>query len=402
MYRKKLLFTSLVLLSASSLAFAQPKMHAVVVPQCLLQQMQGPYTLLAKVDNLELINTSENGIFHLISAKSQQRVAACGGFMDVTEDWQNTKLSPKAFLKTFLPAQPSAQRAKHDSYSIKYEKQVTPLLTQINEENMKANLNELSSFTDRYAGSATGVKASEWIINKVETMARDYNRKDVSVYTIATGNAYKQPSVVAKFGEGSGPGIVVGGHMDTLKADMFGKKPGADDDGSGTVTILEAARTLLASGMTFKKPIYFIWYSAEEMGLVGSRYVVAEFKNKNIPVDAAVQFDMTGYENPRDPKTMWLMTDYVNKDLTAYMQTLITTYVKQPVKLSRCGYACSDHASWTQKGYVAAMPFETEMNQDNPNIHTSTDQVQHLNFNHMRDYAKLATAYAVELAEPVA
>ena len=398
MFRQKSLFATLALLSLSTLASAQPMTRAIVAPTCLLQQMQGPYTSLAKANNLELIQIDDQGLSHLISAKSQRQMTPCGGFMDVTEDWQHTSLSPKAFLKTYLPTN---TRGKSTSYSIKYEKQVTPLLSEINQENMKANLTTLSSFNDRYANSDTGVKAAEWIKNKVETMARDYNRQDVTVYTVATGS-YKQPSVVAKFGNGTGPGIVVGGHMDTLRADMFGAKPGADDDGSGTVTILEAVRTLFASGMNFKKPIYFIWYSAEELGLYGSQYVVADFKKKNIPVDAVVQFDMTGYENPKDPKTMWLMTDYVNKDLTGFMQTLITTYVKQPVKLSRCGYACSDHASWTQKGYAAAMPFETEMNKDNPNIHTSNDQIQHLNFNHMQDYAKLATAYAVELAEPTA
>jgi leucyl aminopeptidase len=188
--------------------------------------------------------------------------------------------------------------------------------------------------------------------------------------------------------------------MDTLSSN-FETKPGADDDGSGSVTVLELARTIIASNMRFKKPIYFIWYAAEEMGLVGSQYVVTDFVNKKIPVDAVVQFDMTGYAYHNE-STMWLMTDHVDTNLTHYLETLINTYVKKPVKYSACGYGCSDHASWDAEGFAASMPFETEMNYDNPDIHTSADVMANLSLDHMTDYLKLGTAFVVELAEPLA
>jgi leucyl aminopeptidase len=198
------------------------------------------------------------------------------------------------------------------------------------------------------------------------------------------------------------PGIVIGAHMDTLSANDYRSKhsikPGADDDGSGTVTVLEVARILFASGMHFNKPIYFIWYAAEERGLVGSDYVVADFKKKNIPISAVIQLDMTGYSYQNDP-TMWLISDYVDPGLTAFLETLITTYIKQPVKYTRCGYACSDHATWTQNGYPAAMPSEAAFQNFNHDIHTSGDTMDKLSLDHMINYAKLTIAFAVELAE---
>lgn len=45
---------------------------------------------------------------------------------------------------------------------------------------------------------------------------------------------------------------------------------GADDDGSGTVTILESYRSLLASGFVPERPIEFHWYSAEVSLLVAT------------------------------------------------------------------------------------------------------------------------------------
>jgi leucyl aminopeptidase len=204
---------------------------------------------------------------------------------------------------------------------------------------------------------------------------------------------------LAKIGTGSEPGIVIGAHMDTLSG-TFSNKPDADDDGTGSVTVLEIARTLLASGMHFKKPIYIIWYAAEEEGLIGSQYVVDQFKKQNIPVENVMHFDMTGYTYQNDP-TMWLITDNTDKALTAYLADLINTYVKQKINYTACGYACSDHATWSMNGYKASIAFESKMETYNPYIHTSEDKMSILSLSHMTDYLKLGLAFAIELAEPV-
>jgi len=233
-------------------------------------------------------------------------------------------------------------------------------------------------------------------------IAKQNNRDDITAYTIASGTL--QNSVVVKIGSSKEPGIVIGAHMDTYPAGLFDAKPGADDDGSGCMTVMGIARTLLQSGMHFKKPIYIIWYAAEEFGLIGSKAVVNHFIAQQIPVSAVLQFDMTGYAYQNE-ETMWLVTDYVNPALTEYLSKLITTYVKKDVKkavdITQCGYACSDHAIWMKNKIPAAFPFETRFTQHNPTIHRSTDTMAILSSNHMADYAKLGLAFAVELAEPV-
>jgi leucyl aminopeptidase len=80
---------------------------------------------------------------------------------------------------------------------------------------------------------------------------------------------------------------------------------------------------------------------------------------------------------------------------------LIKTYVKQAVKRSACGYACSDHASWTQGGFKAAMPAEAAFEHTNPAIHKASDTMEKLSLPHMSDYAKLGLAFAGELANPL-
>lgn len=412
---KKFILFSLGLLSSVSLAVhaqSANEKHIVVAPECLIKNLHAAYQTLSSTSGFSLIETSENGIKELSAAKHQRRLTPCGGFMDVSADWQDYKIKnhfikdkAKSFLINFT-TEPIIAKERATAYGIKYPDQVNPLVKMLdeNKKQMWTDLTTLSDFHDRNAATDNGVKAAEWIKNQVETIAKSTGHNDVTVYFVKT-DGFKQPSVVAKFGNADKPGIVIGSHMDT-ETSMFptptvGREPGADDDGSGTVTNLGITRTILSSGLKFEKPIYFIWYAAEEKGLVGSRYVVTDFVNKKIPVDAVLQLDMTGYANGGDP-TMYLITDNINTDLTNFLETLIKTYVKQPVKRTKCGYACSDHASWNKRGFIAAFPFEAAFGKDDPYIHSKNDLMEGiLSLDHIADFAKLGVAFAVELAGPI-
>jgi leucyl aminopeptidase len=303
----------------------------------------------------------------------------------------------------------SIMHAESSRYNIHYPNQVKQLIGAMNPQNMWNDLTTFTNFPDRYPNSDSGINAADWVKSQVEMLIKTSGRDDVTVYTIAAGKKYKQSSLVVKFGNSSLPGIVVGAHVDTYPTGDKkhpGKKPGADDDGSGVVTVLENMRTLLFSGMHFKKPIYFIWYAAEEEdkpnkseGLQGSEYVVKYFQAHNIAVDAVLQLDMTGYLYKHDP-AIWLNDDYVNKNLNSYLEKLIIFYVKQPVKHSTCGTPCSDHYSWYEKGFATTFPFEAAI--ENPSIHTPADTMDKLSLTHMSDFLKMAIAFSVELAEPVA
>lgn len=392
MIRKKLMLILCGLLPV--LAQATTASHILVAPHCLVAKSHATYQTLATDHKLALIQVDDHGLNAMIAAKDQR----CGGFMNVTEQWHATHSLAKNFLAHYT--QPTLKKMLHTEYRIQYAPQVNQLLSLLNPQMMWSNLTILTQFKDRYPNSKTGIQASEWFKTQMEDLAKLYNRDDVMVTLVKTGHTYKQPSVVVKIGTSNAPGIVMGAHMDTLLSDASSTMPGADDDGSGAVTVLQLAHVLISSNMSFKKPIYLIWYAAEEEGLVGSQNVVNDFKRRNIPIEDVMQFDMTGYAPQNDP-TLWLMTDYTDQELTSYLETLITTYVKKPVKYSACGYACSDHATWTLNGYRAAIPFEAEMENYDPEIHTAQDTITLLSLEHMTDFAKLAIAFAVERAEPV-
>jgi bacterial leucyl aminopeptidase len=71
-----------------------------------------------------------------------------------------------------------------------------------------------------------------------------------------------------------------------------GIAPGADDDGSGTVTILEIYRGLLAANFTPTRTVEFHWYAAEEGGLLGSKEVARIYHERGVNVTAMLQVDL--------------------------------------------------------------------------------------------------------------
>jgi bacterial leucyl aminopeptidase len=398
---QSVLFASL-LFSGYTPALAQD--YFVIAPHHLIKKLKAPHSVLARINSLSFIKVNDAGMDALSEAKKTQGTTApCVGFMDVTHEWTEfaaKKTSPKnaiLFLKQFSPKQalllqPALQ------YSIRYQDAVKQAFTQIHPDNMWNDLKELTQFPDRTAASTNGVKATDWIKSKVEELVKNSHYSDVKLYTLPTGK-YKQDSLIVKIGNSDDPGIVIGAHIDTWPSDAAGGKPGADDDGTGTVTVLDIARTIFTTNKHFQKPIYLIWYAGEEDGLVGSQFVVSDFLSKKILIEAVMQLDMTGYSPKDDPDSIWLMEDYANKNLNKFIASLIKTYVNKPVKFGTCGYACSDHISWYLEGIAASFPLDSGA--DYPYIHTHKDTMDKLSLVHMTDFEKLALAFVIELAQPV-
>ncbi len=113
---------------------------------------------------------------------------------------------------------------------------------------------------------------------------------------------------------------------------------------------------------------------------------------------AALQLDMTNYKGSAED--IVLITDYTNASLNSYLRSLISTYqptLKQANDV--CGYGCSDHASWHNAGFAAAMPFEARFNASNPRIHTTNDTLANSDSSalHALKFAKLGLSFALEL-----
>lgn len=381
--------TYLSITLASNFAFAANEAihEQLQVPQCLASKITSAHTVLAEDKEFKIIDVLASDVDSIVRLADRVN---CGHFVNVSQKLADVS-APGLLKKNSIKSLKG--KNKSEVYSIKHQTEVEAALKDVVADNIWQTLTKLTSFHNRSATKDTGVEAANWLKTTFEAMATAAGRTDTNTYFVKTG-WYKQPSLVTVIGKDiKAPGIVIGAHMDTLD----GRMPGAGDDGSGSSSIMEMARVLLNSKVEFKRPIYIIWYAAEERGLVGSQYVVDHFKSNEIPVKAAIQFDMTGYRVEANDPTMWVFTDYTDKSLSNYVSKLIETYVHVPVDYSRCGYGCSDHASWHDENIPAAFPCESNFDEHNPHIHSSSDTMDLLSLEHMTNFTKLAVAFAMEL-----
>ncbi len=379
-------FLSFLLLGASSYALADNAY--LVMPNCLQNTLKEiNHSVKANSDGFSLIHL-DDGLLDKVALLAHR--TKCGGFMNVSDRVQNQDYSD-SLLKALK--KPVFKTNKTVNRKIMHAEKVLPLLEKVEPKNSWRTLEGLTRFDDRYSKGENGKKAAHWIQTHFLSLVKTANRQDVRTYFIETGGSYKQPSLVTVIGEElDGDAVVVGAHMDTLSY----MKPGADDDGSGSSSLMEAARVILHADK-LNRPVYFIWYSAEEMGLVGSQKVVKDFVKKGIKVKSVMQLDMTGYRRNGSDK-MWMIGDHVDRALSTYVQDLIHEYIGVDVGWSNCGYACSDHASWTQAGFASSFPVESRFGDENPYIHTGRDTMEHVSLEHMTNYSKLAVAFVAEEA----
>ncbi|BCS30391.1 putative aminopeptidase [Aspergillus puulaauensis] len=285
---------------------------------------------------------------------------------------------------------------------------VNGLIDGLSKENMQKDLEKFTSFHTRYYKSSDGVESATWLYKQVQKVVHDSGADGSGASVEKFEHPWGQFSIIARIPGVSNKTVVLGAHQDSINLFLPSllAAPGADDDGSGTVTILEALRGLLKSEVISqgKAPntIEFHWYSAEEGGMLGSQAVFSKHQRNKVDVKAMLQQDMTGYTKGSVDagldEAIGVMTDYVDPALTTFLKATINTYCRVGFADTRCGYACSDHTSASKYGYPSAMATESKMENSNKHIHTTDDKIKYLSFDHMLEHTKLTLGFAYELA----
>lgn len=392
---KKLL--GLVALTLSAATMAAPATKWLTIDNQILAKIRPKLN-----KSVQTVFTSEGAsVVQLTEAEIEQLshhihhdLHRCGGFMqhDSVEE-----------AKEALTSQGDihfAKRAIFTDYSIDQQSLATPMVAQVQERSIRDMILKLSNFNTRYYKSETGVESSKFIRDTWANIARKRNDVKVELYNHKN---WPQPSIIMTIEGSEKPEeiVVVGGHADSI-AGFFGgggKAPGADDNASGISTITEVIRILMNNNFKPKRTIKFMGYAAEEVGLLGSKEIASQFKQRSAKVIGVMQLDMTLRKGTVD-KDIVMMSDYTNAAQNEFIGRLIDEYVKVPWGYSRCGYGCSDHASWTANGFPASIPFESSMEDINRQIHTARDTLESAggDAKHAAKFARLATAFVVELA----
>ncbi|MFV0607509.1 MAG: M28 family peptidase [Niabella sp.] len=206
--------------------------------------------------------------------------------------------------------------------------------------------------------------------------------------------------------------VVISAHYDHVGKSSDGKiYYGADDDGSGTVSVLEMAEAFAAAKKAGKGPrrsIIFMTVSGEEKGLWGSEYYASNsiFPLEKTSVD--LNIDMIGrigtdYLNHKDANNYIYVVgdDKLSSDLTPITEAVNKKYTKlvldrkfnDPDDPERIYYR-SDHYNFAKNGVPAIFYF----NGIHADYHQPTDTIDKINFDLLAKRAQLVFYTAWEMA----
>ncbi|MCK5467018.1 MAG: M28 family peptidase, partial [Cyclobacteriaceae bacterium] len=173
--------------------------------------------------------------------------------------------------------------------------------------------------------------------------------------------------------------------------------PGADDNGSGTVSVLEAARVL--SQYSFPYTILYALWDEEEQGLVGAEYFAQNAASQGDSILGVINMDMIAYDSNDDGNAdVHTRPIASSDDLKDKMLENNSLYgINLDLDVIDPGSSYSDHAAFWASGFGAILLIEDD-NDFHQFYHTVNDLISRYNQSYFEKMAKLSIATFATLA----
>jgi hypothetical protein len=312
---------------------------------------------------------------------------------------------------------------------------IARLVASITESRLEQLLATLVAFGTRNTLSDTssttrGIGAArQWILDE---MQRSSSKLQVSFDThqIPKGGRITRDvelrNVVAILPGRSARRIYVSGHYDTVNLGARGQAalntaaagygnpaddadaPGANDDGSGTVLVMELARAFAESGVPFDATLVFTAVAGEEQGLIGAREEARAARAVGVPVQAVFNNDIvgnsTGGDGIVDSATIRIYSegpeDSSSRSLAMFTRRMAARYVpshrvRLMARRDRFGRG-GDHTAWTLEGFPAIGFRESRENYAKQ--HNANDTIDGVSFPYLAQNARVNAAAMAVLA----
>lgn len=338
---------------------------------------------------------------------------------------------------------------------IKKDGEIDAMVKEISVDSLSQNLTKLVSFGTRatlsnQSSNTKGIGAARaWILTRFNEYAKASNGRLTAFIDTTTYNADKRRvnrpiilgNVVATL-KGTDPNdkriFVISGHLDSRRSnemDSVGDSPGANDDGSGTVAVMECARVM--SKHSFPATIIFVTVSGEEQGLLGAYFMANKAKKENWKIEAVLNNDIMGSNNSNETnivdntrirvfseglsvtdtgrvamqiRNLGLENDGRSRQLARYVKEVGERYVEnlevmmiyRNDRFLRGG----DHTAFVENGFAAVRI--TEMNENYTRQHQDIrvengikygDLIEHIDFEYLRKNTSMNLANLANLAK---
>lgn len=337
----------------------------------------------------------------------------------------------------------------------KPDSQIVAAMQKVSVAQLKADDEKLVSFYTRHtlssdipAESGKGINAAaKWIESELQKYSNTCGgclEVRTDVFTQETGERVPKPAQLTNVYavlRGTDPEsvkriVLISGHYDsrcTGANDTQCAAPGANDDGSGTVAVLETARVL--SQHRFPATIIFLAVPGEEQGLYGSRHFAKMAKSEGWNIEAVLNNDIIGGDKSpgQDPgkvrvfsegipvaatpqgirliRAIGAENDSPSRELARYVCEIGATYFPaskfRPVMIYRQDRYLrgGDHTSFNQEGMAAVRltDWQENYNHQHQNLRTENgieygDLVKFVDFDYLAQVTRLNLATLASLA----
>ena len=271
---------------------------------------------------------------------------------------------------------------------------VSRLVDEVSAANLRTHVQTLQDFVTRYTATPGCEAAGSYIYSYFTGLGLDVRFQDV------TSSAGVSRNVVAELPGRVYPDdvLIVCGHYDSYSDRRPAVAPGADDNASGTAAVMEAARVLAGEPLDFT--VRFVAFTAEELGLVGSRLYAGGVRSRGERIVGVINLDMIAFAD-RMPEDLEVIANTSSAWLSAKFASVAADYGLIPTKQTiDASIVFSDHAPFWDRGYPAVCLIEDNP-LVNPDYHRTTDTVGTLNFEFYAQAARASLATLAELAQPV-
>ena len=338
---------------------------------------------------------------------------------------------------------------------IKKDIEIEAMVKEVNVDTLFQNLNKLISFGTRatlsnQSSNTKGIGAARaWILSRFNDYAKNSNGRLSAFIDTITYQADKRRvdrpiilgNVVATL-KGTDPNdkriFIISGHLDSRRSnemDSVGDAPGANDDGSGTVAVMECARIM--SKHSFPATIIFVTVSGEEQGLLGAYFMANKARKENWKIEAVLNNDIMGSNNSNETnivdntrirvfseglsvtdtgrvamqiRSLGLENDGRSRQLARYVKEIGERYVEnlQVMMIYRNDRFLrgGDHTAFVENGFAAVRI--TEMNENYTRQHQDIrvenaihygDVIEHIDFEYLRKNTSMNLANLANLAK---
>lgn len=180
--------------------------------------------------------------------------------------------------------------------------------------------------------------------------------------------------------------VLIEAHLDSVGH----ANAGADDNASGTASLLELARLL--SDKSYKRGLIIFATNGEESGLLGSKTFVKKAATSGLlsKIKFVINMDMIAYNKN---KIVDIETDKRFESLAKWMSSLVNTYTSLKPLITMPAWG-SDHVPFIRKGVPGILTIE-HWKTKTPCYHRSCDKIDTLNLPYMLEITKLNLAAAL-------